>query len=751
MKKVLLIIFAVMSCTMFAERSVIDSLQNELNNTDKSILKIELLFELAKEYVEIDTITSLEYCDQALQLSDKMRDYHGRTISYKGYIYNLLGNSEEALTLLSQALYQFDTSEDRTLKAEIYKNIGNIYAELQDHTKSLEFLNKALIIYNEIDSILDQSILHYLIGNAYEDQDNYKQALENYLITLDLDEELNDRSEMAIMNYIIGGIYNNLSEYVKALESYYKSLALYEELNDKDGIADSYNAIGNIFQTIEEYDTALEYYHKHLDIQKELGNKSEFSISYNNIGIIWDDKKDYDKSLDYYLKALEIDEELKNQEGIGTIKNNIGIVLWKKKEYNKAIQYLQQSLVISKDLNDIWATANTLTNFAEVYISMKQYSKAFTYLDEGFQYAVDIDARDLILESYKIYSKLHSKTNNFQKALEYFKDYTCLKDTLCTTSVRKIAAIQRVHETEEKEKENELLRKDNKIKDLQIEKQKNQRTSMFIVILLVFFFFLFIYLRYQEKKKENHLIIENSKLITSQKEQLDQALGKLKEMNINLEKKVEEIKISRERLRMLNKIIRHDLSNDFVVIKSATNIFLKTSDTTVFDEIRKRVDRSLKTIADYREYESFIDSNANLNEFEITELINRIIINYPNIKFDIKGKCKVFADDALDSVFTNLIQNSIIHGNSSKINIIISSHKDLCKIKFIDDGKGIPDEIKDKIFDEGFVYGKHGHTGIGLYIAKQTVENYGGKIYVDDDKSKGAVFVIDLRKAIETK
>ncbi|MDO9576385.1 MAG: PAS domain S-box protein [Candidatus Cloacimonadales bacterium] len=210
----------------------------------------------------------------------------------------------------------------------------------------------------------------------------------------------------------------------------------------------------------------------------------------------------------------------------------------------------------------------------------------------------------------------------------------------------------------------------------------------------------------------------------------------------------EEINTSRERLKMLNKIIRHDLSNDFVVIQSAVNIFKRTSDVSLLDEINKRVAKSLSTIASYRKYESFIDSNTGLDEVEISDLMNNLIVEYPKIKFNIEGKGKVFADDALYSVFNNLITNSIKHGEASQIDIIISSENDTYKIKFMDNGKGIPDKIKDRIFDEGFSYGKSSHTGIGLHIVKKTIEQYGGFIFVEKNNSNGAVFVISLRKVI---
>ena len=210
----------------------------------------------------------------------------------------------------------------------------------------------------------------------------------------------------------------------------------------------------------------------------------------------------------------------------------------------------------------------------------------------------------------------------------------------------------------------------------------------------------------------------------------------------------EELKNGRERLKMLNKIIRHDIANDFIVIKSAISIYRRVSDTKMIDEIERRVDKSLNTIDSYRKYESFIDLNQDLYELEIADILNDIIAEFPKIKFNIQGNCKVFADNALDSVFTNLITNSIKHGSSTKIDIKISLEDNMCKINFIDNGMGIPDKIKGKIFDEGFFHGKAGHTGIGLHIIKQTIERYGGSISIEDNKPRGAIFIIYLKKAL---
>jgi PAS domain S-box-containing protein len=211
----------------------------------------------------------------------------------------------------------------------------------------------------------------------------------------------------------------------------------------------------------------------------------------------------------------------------------------------------------------------------------------------------------------------------------------------------------------------------------------------------------------------------------------------------------EELKINRERLKTANSILRHDITNDLVVIKSALDIYREEHDKGMLDEIDKRVEKSLDTIKKQRVQEQFLHSHADLDEYVIENVAHDVAKNYPDFTINVTGKGKAYADNAIYSVFENIISNAIKHSKTAKLDIAISSDDDHCVIKFMDYGIGIPDDIKNKIFFEGFHYGKTGHTGIGLYIVQKTIDEYDGEVFVEDNKPTGAIFVVRLRKIIE--
>ncbi|CAJ36480.1 PAS domain-containing protein [Methanocella arvoryzae] len=102
--------------------------------------------------------------------------------------------------------------------------------------------------------------------------------------------------------------------------------------------------------------------------------------------------------------------------------------------------------------------------------------------------------------------------------------------------------------------------------------------------------------------------------------------------------------------------------------------------------------------------------------------------------------CMVTANQLIEDVFTNLIDNSIKHATPGKpvhINIVVAETKRAgsryYRVTVEDDGPGIPDDVKDRLFIR-FQRGKTKVTGrgLGLYLVKTLVEDFGGCVRVED-------------------
>lgn len=201
-----------------------------------------------------------------------------------------------------------------------------------------------------------------------------------------------------------------------------------------------------------------------------------------------------------------------------------------------------------------------------------------------------------------------------------------------------------------------------------------------------------------------------------------------------------------DNLKLLNKILRHDISNDLTVVSIAIEM-MATKEENIKNKAFSAINRSVNLIEKIRILESTMSTKYTLKKINIDQVLNVIKKTYPSVNVKISGECDVMADEAFISVIDNIINNSITHGKTDRIDIEINSDEDLCWMKISDYGKGIPDEIKDRIFDEEFSYGETRGTGLGLYIVKKTIERYGGSIKLEDTHPKGATFIITLNKS----
>lgn len=200
-------------------------------------------------------------------------------------------------------------------------------------------------------------------------------------------------------------------------------------------------------------------------------------------------------------------------------------------------------------------------------------------------------------------------------------------------------------------------------------------------------------------------------------------------------------------LRLLNKTIRHDILNDLTVMKANIELFLnKKYGEEALQDACLVIDRSVKFMRQMRELESAVSFGTPLKPYPLKNVIKQVSQDLPAVKFKVKGDGLVMADEALISVIVNIARNAQVHGETNKIDVITTKEKDFIHLVFADQGKGIPNNIKNKLFIEGVKFGKTGNLGLGLYIARKTVERYGGQISVSDNQPKGTRFVITLPK-----
>ncbi len=571
MKKYLIIILSFFSFCLVAE-SRIDSLRTKITNSS-GLEKYKYYNSLSFAFQETNVDSSLYYANIAL----------------KEFI-----KTDSTLDIIKSYLNLFESN----LSLQNYNEADKCISEmLETASKSKDFEENLFFVYT-------------YVGGIYDNKARSKQAIHYYLEGYKYAVEKMNLDEQASFAFNIGSTYANLRNFKESLIYLIEALKLYEQLEDKERIIGCYNGLGNIYMGLEAYDKAYEYYLKVYNNYKNNDDEEGIAVITFNIGNIYQEKKQYDKALEYFEIAYEIDMRLDNKRFLAMDIINIGEALKGKKEFARAIDYFNQALEIYRALKDEINTISPLLSLSDLYKETGEYKSSKKFADSAQKIAIKhgIDEYDILFK--EIYSEIFFKMGLYKKSAQNYKEYTVIKDSLFNSDLLKMMSnIHSMYEVEKREKEIELLKTENVLQEMTI--NKNKTTKYFFIIILGFmvlaFFTLIIWFR--NRRKAHLLMIEQQKKLRKSLEMLSVAQNEL----VQAEQK--------NSLLAMAVTANHEINQPLMVIKGNLDLFdmkLQKMNNDAFGKYIKRINESIekitKILAKYKKIDHFQFTNYAAND-----------------------------------------------------------------------------------------------------------------------------------------
>lgn len=682
--------------------------------------------EIKKIELSLSKLTGAQKVNALNKLSEL---YRGVSLEKAEYL------AEEALKISNEEKYDFG-------KAEALNNLGFIYYRKNELAKAESNYKAALNIFSNIKSDLGKAKTFNYLGLIYWRKNDFLQSFKYYREANKLAINLNAKEIEADALDYMGLIYWKWSQYSKALEYFYNSYRLNEQTGNNFGIGAALNNVSFMYNEMNQPDLAIYYANKILE--RNISNKYVLGRTYNNLGVSYFKKGDIQKAIEYQEKSLEIKKESGEKGGMAFSYNDLGDIYFKIKNYSTALQNYNLALKLREELNDKYGIASTLISIAKVLKETKSYSKIDSLLTSALNYANQIGNLTLVANVYKELSELNSRKGNNYLAFDYLKKYSELIDSIYNKDSReKIAELTVIYDLDSKE--NEL-----KIKNLEIETNRVRNTYIFISVILVLIALVV-------------LIFRNKKLKAITKE--------LETKNKEIENKSKELEHAIKTRDKFFSIISHDLRSPFFGIKAMLELLNDPDENFTHDEKNtfiKKLDKAVKDVynlvdnlIEWAKIQSnridFHPENYDLYE-DLNSILTILSFNAENKKINIENKInppiEVFADqNMIHSVLLNLISNAIKFTNENGTIVIFSEDQnDSIKICIKDNGVGIPDEIKDKLFIIEEMTSSRGTkkekgSGLGLLLCKEMIEKNGGVITFESKLNEGSTFCFTIPKA----
>jgi K+-sensing histidine kinase KdpD len=228
-----------------------------------------------------------------------------------------------------------------------------------------------------------------------------------------------------------------------------------------------------------------------------------------------------------------------------------------------------------------------------------------------------------------------------------------------------------------------------------------------------------------------------------------------KEAEEKIRETLQKLQVTNEKLQVVGGLTRHDVRNKLAAITGNAYLVRKKlpENSVVLDYVKQiegSVEQTVRILDFAKAYEML--GAEELVYIDVEKTVNEAVFLFPDLR-DIKvtNDCHgltVLADSLLRQLFYNLIDNSLKYGEKlSMIRIHCEDKKDHLNMIYQDDGIGISQAVKPKIFGEGYTTGKG--SGYGLYLIKKMMEVYSWTIKETGEPGKGALFTMTIPKTNE--
>lgn len=568
---------------------------------------------------------------------------------------------------------------------------GKTYRSISEWDKAIPPLKQALEILQlgEGDSSMLATCYNHL-GNIYSDQHQFEEALNYYQKCIELLDD-NDRTK-AIATLNIGLIHFRLQNFEQALEYYDRSLQVAEQMEERLIIAHCYHKMGMVKRNQEDYEDARRYYGLAIDQFKLINDRSMVALLYSNIGNIHFDHQQYRRAIDQYELSLAIQEEINDQVSQCYTLIGLGVAYGYLDEKQKAEAYLLRARNLSSTIG------------------------------------VDLIQRDAAMRL----SEFYANNNNFRKAYDFQVELKQLDDSIFNeTKANQIAELEAKFQNEQKSKEINLLNAENRITQLELEKQTNFRNYLIIVALIILILAIAIYKQSQTRARANKKLKE-----------LDQLKSQF----------------------FTN--ISHEFRTPLTLIKSPLEQMLsEKGDSEGKDKLELAHRNTLKLLGLINEILDLSKLDAGklklqVSKGDINQFASNVIASFGSyadqrkVKFeyhlDSNSKPVPFDAQTLHKVYTNLLSNAFkFTPEGGQVRVHTEMDNEYFRFSVSDTGSGIPAESLSSIFkrfhqlESNKKQGSEG-SGIGLALVKELTELHHGSIDVESTMGKGSTFTVTI-------
>lgn len=580
-----------------------------------------------------------------------------------------------------------------------------------------------------------------LIAEELSDK-NAERSLDFARQGLELSVELKFTRGKGISLNNMGWAHYRRGDYSKGFDFALQALHINDSIMNLPQLAISYRNVGAIYNSQAKYRESMDYFLKEMNIHQQLNNQLGIGRSLNNISFSAHRGKFRDSALIYAHKALEHNSKLGDKYLMAFCLRTLGDIYMEDGAVDKAINYFSAAAAAARSAKSNFIIETALYRLGKAYQKKKQWKTSITFFEEAVKVAEELGAKGEQSTIYKLLSESYSALGDYKSAYRAQSAHVTLNDTLFEERSRaRFAQMQVTFETEKKQAEINLLKKEDEIQKEKINDQRMFTFLLLIVVGLVLALWFMSWRRNQFKQLVN-------KQLRQQKEELEQASFQKDKIFSILSHDLRTPIASLS--SVLHLVEQQSLSEEaFAKIRSALGKQVSSLNTTL-DNLLLWSRNQMGGVADVRPAEALVYDVVENNRHLLMGAASqkKIVINN-----EVPASVKVYADiHHMDIIMRNLLLNALkFTDEGGVVTIGCTETSDTITIAVTDTGVGMTAEQLDKLFKINTHFTTAGTknekgAGLGLLLCKEFVEANHGTLAVTSEPGNGSVFSVTLPK-----
>lgn len=404
----------------------------------------------------------------------------------------------------------------------------------RDFKKAIEYANAALQLSQEKDYQMGIAASYRSLALGIFFSGDHTKSIEYFLLSATKASEIK-HWDLEAQNYLtLGGIYASvLGNYPKSMEYYLKTLAVYEAHHIQDKSYDALSGVAYIYNHEKEYDKALNYYIKSLRLAEQRNDLRSIGVTTQNIGNVYFAMGQTRAAQESYERSIKSFRAVKNDGGMVISLVKLSDIFRQQFQFDKALKNDLEAYAKVEKSSYERERLSPLESLGKTYLAMGEYPKAKLCFEQAVAIASKAKMMENLLVDYQLLAELSMKLMDFEKAFRYQKLHAEYVDSVRSKErMGQLAEMKVRFETDRKERENLLLKKDN---DLNRTYTAMAITSLILVIAVAA---LFINRQRIKAKAEKALVDSRQKLL---KAELDIANLNAEQLKNDLEFKNKEL------------------------------------------------------------------------------------------------------------------------------------------------------------------------------------------------------------------